>query len=301
MPVKPFLDYLLLEKKYSLHTHKAYRANLLSFQEFIEQSKPGSEGIEKVAYSEVRSWIVSLIQQGNSTRTVNRKLSVLRSYYKFLVRTGHIEVSPLKEHKALKTATKVPLPFSEKEVNEAIEGDFYSDDYNGVLQKTIVNLLYYTGIRRSELIDLKKVHLDLENKTIKVLGKRNKERLIPLLPQMCTKLTYFLQYQKDSCIPSEDGWVFISPKGKKLTGGFVYQTVQKFFGIVSTKTKKSPHVLRHSFATHLLDQGADINAIKELLGHSSVAATQHYTHSSLLTLKSVYKKAHPREQKNNHH
>jgi integrase/recombinase XerC len=163
MPVKPFLDYLLLEKKYSLHTHKAYRANLLSFQEFIEQSKPGSEGIEKVAYSEVRSWIVSLIQQGNSTRTVNRKLSVLRSYYKFLVRTGHIEVSPLKEHKALKTATKVPLPFSEKEVNEAIEGDFYSDDYNGVLQKTIVNLLYYTGIRRSELIDLKKVHLDLEN------------------------------------------------------------------------------------------------------------------------------------------
>jgi len=296
MAIKPFLDYLLLEKNYSLHTYNAYRANLESFQHFIQESEPEIKGIQNVSYSEIRSWIVYLIQQGNNTRTVNRKLSVLRSFYKFLVRNASIEVSPLKEHKALKMAAKVPLPFSEEEVIAVLEGDNYPDNYLGVLQKTILNLFYYTGIRRSELIDLKRTHVDLDNRTMKVLGKRNKERLVPLLPAMSEQLAELLKSQEEVQITGEGGRFFSSPKGKKLTEAFVYHTVKKYFSEVTTKTKKSPHVLRHSFASHLLDQGAGINAIKELLGHSSVAATQHYTHSSMSTIKSVYKKAHPRER-----
>ena len=297
MPIKSFLEYILLEKKYSSHTCKAYQANLKSFEVFVQESFQDATGIEEVSYGEIRSWIVRLIQEGNSTRTVNRKLSVLRSYYKFLVRNGIREVSPLKEHKALKMAAKVPMPFSEDEVLEVLEGDFYPDTYLGILQKTLLNLFYYTGIRRSELIDLKYTHVDLDQGVIKVLGKRNKERLIPLLFPMKKLLIALLKRQDEEQISRESNLFFISPKGKKLTEAFVYQTVKKYFSEVTTKTKKSPHVLRHSFASHLLDQGAGINSIKELLGHSSVAATQHYTHSSISTIKSVYKKAHPREQK----
>lgn len=299
MSIKSFLEYLLLEKKYSLHTHKAYQTNLKSFEDFVAESQPDADGIEDVTYSEIRSWIVSLIQQGNSSRTVNRKLSVLRSYYKFLVRNEIIEVSPLKEHKALKMASKVPLPFSEQEVLDVLDGDFYPDNYLGVLQKTLISLFYYTGIRRIELIELKCSHVDIEQGMMKVLGKRNKERLVPLLSQICTQLLLLLKHQEDEQIPREAGLFFVSTKGKKLTEAFVYQTVKKYFNEVTTKSKKSPHVLRHTFASHLLDQGAGINSIKELLGHSSIAATQHYTHGSIATIKSEYKKAHPREKNNN--
>jgi integrase/recombinase XerC len=299
MNIKPFLEYILLEKKYSLHTHKAYQTNLQSFKTFVSETQFDADGIENVTYSEIRSWIVSLIHQGNSTRTVNRKLSVLRSYFKFLVRNEIIEVSPLKEHKALKMASKVPLPFSEQEVLDVLDGDFYPDNYLGVLQKTLLSLFYYTGIRRIELIDLKYSHVDIKQGIMKVLGKRNKERLVPLLSQICTQLLLLLKRQEDEQIPRESGLFFVSKKGKKLTEAFVYQTVKKYFNEVTTKSKKSPHVLRHSFASHLLDQGAGINSIKELLGHSSIASTQHYTHSSIATIKSVYKKAHPREKNNN--
>tara|TARA_B100000989_G_scaffold171867_1_gene128775 strand:- start:748 stop:1644 length:897 start_codon:yes stop_codon:yes gene_type:complete len=297
MPIKPFLDYLLLEKKYSSHTHKAYQANLLSFQTFLSESQTEGCGIEKVTYKQIRSWIASLIQEGNSSRTVNRKLSVLRSYYKFLVRNHIIEISPLKEHKALKMAFKVPLPFSEQEVLNVLEGNFYPNNYLGVLQKTLLSLFYFTGIRRIELIELKSSNVDIEGGTIKVIGKRNKERLIPLLSQMRAQLTLFLKCQRGEQIYRKSDLFFVSPKGEKLTEAFVYQTVKKYFNEVTTKSKKSPHVLRHSFASHLLDQGAGINSIKELMGHSSISATQHYTHGSIATIKSIYKKTHPREQK----
>ena len=297
MPIKPFLDYLLLEKNYSSHTHKAYETNLVSFQNFLSESQAKECGIENVTYSEIRSWIVSLIQEGNSTRTVNRKLSVLRSYYKFLVRNQIIEISPLKEHKALKMASKVPLPFSEQEVLNVLEGDFYPDNYLGVLQRTLLSLFYFTGIRRIELIELKCSNIDIDQGTIKVIGKRNKERLIPLLSQMRSQLLFLLKCQEEEQIHRTSDLLFVSPKGEKLTEAFVYQTVKKYFNKVTTKSKKSPHVLRHSFASHLLDQGAGINSIKELMGHSSIAATQHYTHGSIATIKSIYKKTHPREKK----
>ena len=296
MAINSFLDYILLEKKSSLHTQKAYQSNLEEFQLFLI-SQGGTAGLEEVTYSEIRSWIVFLIQKGNTTRTVNRKVSVLRSYYKFLMRTGAIARSPLKEHKALKTAKQVQLPFSQDEVSQLLNSDHFPDSYTGVLQKTLLSLFYYTGIRRSELIELKLLNIDLSQGLMKVLGKRNKERLIPLLPEIKAQLQLLLDRQEEDGLLREQGLFFITEQGVKLTDSFVYQTVNDYFSIVSTKTKKSPHVLRHSFATHLLDRGADLNAIKDLLGHSSIAATQHYTHSSMAKIKEVYKNTHPREKK----
>ena len=297
MSIPAFLEYLSLEKKCSPHTLKAYQANLEAFEVFITEQ--GSlETIEEVSYGEIRAWIVSLIQSGNTPRTVNRKLSALRSYYKFLLRIGSIPVSPLKEHKALKTDTKVALPFSQEEIQRLLAADFFPEEYTGVLQRTVIQLLYYTGIRRSELIELKVQDVDLSEGLMKVLGKRNKERLLPLLPEIKTQLTQLMEQQKQYQISRESEHFFVNSRGKKLSEAFVYETVKTYLSKVSTKTKRSPHVLRHSFATHLLDQGADLNAIKDLLGHSSIAATQHYTHSSMKKIQEVYKKAHPREKNN---
>lgn len=297
MSIPAFLEYLSLEKKCSPHTLKAYQANLEAFEVFITEQ--GSlETIEEVSYGEIRVWIVSLIQSGNTPRTVNRKLSALRSYYKFLLRIGSIPVSPLKEHKALKTDTKVALPFSQEEIQRLLAADFFPEEYTGVLQRTMIQLLYYTGIRRSELIELKVQDVDLSEGLMKVLGKRNKERLLPLLPEIKTQLTQLLEQQKQYQISRESEHFFVNSRGEKLSEAFVYETVKTYLSKVSTKTKRSPHVLRHSFATHLLDQGADLNAIKDLLGHSSIAATQHYTHSSMKKIQDIYKKAHPREKNN---
>ena len=297
MSIPAFLEYLSLEKKCSPHTLKAYQANLEAFEVFnTEQGL--LETIEEVSYGEIRAWIVSLIQSGNTPRTVNRKLSALRSYYKFLLRIGSIPVSPLKEHKALKTDTKVALPFSQEEIQRLLAADFFPEEYTGVLQRTVIQLLYYTGIRRSELIELKVQDVDLSEGLMKVLGKRNKERLLPLLPEIKTQLTQLLEQQKQYQISRESEHFFVNSRGKKLSEAFVYETVKTYLSMVSTKTKRSPHVLRHSFATHLLDQGADLNAIKDLLGHSSIAATQHYTHSSMKKIQDIYKKAHPREKNN---
>ena len=297
MSIPAFLEYLSLEKKCSPHTLKAYQANIEAFEVFITEQ--GSlEMIEEVSYGEIRAWIVSLIQSGNTPRTVNSKLSALRSYYKFLLRIGSIPVSPLKEHKALKTDTKVALPFSQEEIQLLLAADFFPEEYTGVLQRTVIQLLYYTGIRRSELIDLKVQDVDLSEGLMKVLGKRNKERLLPLLPEIKTQLMQLLEQQKQHQISRESEHFFVNSRGKKLSEAFVYETVKTYLSKVSTKNKRSPHVLRHSFATHLLDQGADLNAIKDLLGHSSIAATQHYTHSSMKKIQDIYKKAHPREKNN---
>ena len=298
MSIHSFLEYISLEKNYSVHTQTAYQGDLENFKGFIlKQDFPNKDiSLEDVSYGEIRSWIVCLIQKGNSNRTVNRKISVLRSYYKFLMRVGSIERSPLKEHKALKMATKVQLPFSQEEVARVLNSDFFPKNYEGVLQKTILSLFYYTGIRRSELIGLKYRDINLSKDLIKVLGKQNKERLIPLLPEIKDQIKTLISLQNQNTNSHSEGFFFQTENGRKLTEAFVYKTVNNYFGRVSTKTKKSPHVLRHSFATHLLDQGADLNSIKDLLGHSSIAATQHYTHSSMAKIQEVYKKTHPREQ-----
>ena len=295
MSIDRYLDYITHEKKYSAHTCTAYEKNLNDFSDFCA-SHFELYNIEQVDYSQIRTWIISLVEKKNTNRTVNRKISVLRSYYKFLLITEAINLSPLKLHRPLKVSKKVNVPFSTEEVDRLLNSDLFSEDYEGVLQKTIITLLYYTGIRRQELIDLKVTSVDFETNTIKVLGKRNKERMIPLLPGAVAVLKTYLSYKKELSVALPNCF-FCSTSGSKLSEGFVYQTVNHYFSMVSTKVKKSPHMLRHSFATHLLNNGADLNSVKELLGHESVAATQVYTHSSLKRIQEIYVKAHPRGKK----
>jgi integrase/recombinase XerC len=295
MSIDRYLDYITHEKKFSPHTCTAYNKNLTEFKEFCETHFE-LNSIEQVEYSQIRTWIIYLVEKQNTNRTVNRKVSVLRSYYKFLLRTETINISPLKLHRPLKVSKKVNVPFSKEEVDRLLNSDFFAEDYEGILQKSIITLLYFTGIRRQELIDLQSTAIDFQIHAIKVLGKRNKERIIPLLPGAIAVLKNYVSY-KDKLSISPPSYFFYSSAGLKLTEGFVYQTVNHYFSMVSSKVKKSPHMLRHSFATHLLNNGADLNSVKELLGHESVAATQVYTHSSLKKIQDIYTKAHPRGKK----
>ena len=292
MSINRFLEYISLEKKYSENTRIAYQKNLEEFCSFCNDYY-AIEDIDGVDYSHIRTWIIQLVEAKNSNRTINRKISVLRSYYKFILKTGSISIHPLKLHRPLKVSKKVNIPFSKAEINRLLAGDLFPTDYVGTLQKCIITLFYYTGIRRKELIEIKTNAVDFENNTLQVLGKRNKERIVPLLPEAVSCLKEYRQHKND--LPHFDPHSFFClPSGEKLHEGFVYQTVNHYFGLVSTKVKKSPHMLRHSFATHLLDNGADLNAVKELLGHESIAATQIYTHSSLKKIQDTYDKAHPR-------
>ena len=296
MSIKSFISYISLEKKYSNNTRIAYQGNLDEFHKFCIE-KYDIQNIEKLEYTIIRSWIVFLIESGNTNRTVNRKISVLRSYYKFLLKTGTIKISPLKKHKPLKESKKINVPFTVKEISDVLDGNYFSTDYNGHLERSIITLLYYTGIRRAELITLKLTNLDLNTHKIKVLGKRNKERLIPLLPEAVSCMRTYLKYRKELNKIIDNKFLFLSELGNKLKDAFVYKTVNNYFSKVSTKVKRSPHMLRHSFATHLLDNGADLNAVKELLGHESIAATQVYTHTSMEQIKKIYSDSHPRGRK----
>ena len=296
MSINSFISYISLEKKYSENTRIAYQGNLDEFHKFCIE-KYDIQNIEKLEYTIIRSWIVFLIESGNTNRTVNRKISVLRSYYKFLLKTGTIKISPLKKHKPLKESKKINVPFTVKEISDVLDGNYFSTDYNGHLERSIITLLYYTGIRRAELITLKLTNLDLNTHKIKVLGKRNKERLIPLLPEAVSCMRTYLKYRKELNKIIDNKFLFLSELGNKLKDAFVYKTVNNYFSKVSTKVKRSPHMLRHSFATHLLDNGADLNAVKELLGHESIAATQVYTHTSMEQIKKIYSDSHPRGRK----
>ena len=296
MPFIPFIDYLRLEKNYSPHTITAYKKDLESFLAFASDGY-GYKSIKEVNYSIIRSWIISLVDGNVSNRTVNRKISSLKSYYKFLLKTSQIEVNPLAGHKALKTSKKIQIPFSEVEIENVLESLKSEDNFKGVRDKLIVELFYSTGIRRAELVGLKLLDVSAHQKTMKVLGKRNKERIIPLLPSVLTTIKRYLVLRNEQVPSKDNGWFFLSNKGDKIYETLVYRIINTYFSEASEKVKKSPHILRHSFATHLLSEGADLNAVKELLGHSSLASTQVYTHNSIATLKEVYKDAHPRNSK----
>ncbi|MDT0676756.1 tyrosine-type recombinase/integrase [Autumnicola musiva] len=295
MPYPEFFDYLQLEKKYSSLTIKAYKSDLESFQAFI-QKEYETEEIFHVNYSQIRSWIVQLVENGISNRSINRKISSLKAFYKFLQKTKQIDFSPLAKHKALKTAKKLQVPFSEKEVSDVFEA-MDINSFAGLRDKLIVELFYSTGIRRIELIEIKLPDVDLSNGMLKVLGKRNKERYIPLLPAVVETIKAYLKERKEIEGGDDKSYLFLSSKGKKLYESFVYRLINNYFSKVSGKLKKSPHILRHSFATHLLNQGANLNAVKELLGHTSLAATQVYTHNSIAELSKVHRLAHPRNRK----
>ena len=295
MSIQSFVDYLSLEKNYAAHTIAAYRKDLDDFQSYISVDF-SDDNLAEINYAQIRSWIIRLVDSGLSNRSINRKTSSLNSYYKFLIKTGDITHSPLAKHKALKVQKKVHIPFSEQEI-ETVLSTAATHDFEAMRNKLIVELFYSTGIRRSELINLKLNDVDFEQNQIKVLGKRNKERFIPLLSTVENTLKSYIEMRKTLPQIKSPDFLFLTQKGAQIYAALVYRIINKYFSEVSSKVKKSPHILRHSFATHLLNHGADLNAVKELLGHSSLAATQVYTHNNISELKKVYAKAHPRQTK----
>ena len=294
--IKSFYDYLLLEKNYSQHTVTAYINDIGFFESFLSNEFE-DDNLLLINYNQIRSWIVSLSDDGISNASINRKVSSLKSFYKFLLKTKQIDTSPLLKHKALKAPKKIQIPFSEKELDMVLNQIMYKEGFEGVRDKLIVDLFYTTGIRRTELINLKIQNLDSLNKTIKVIGKRNKERIIPILTIIEEQIKKYLSERSSIQEVKEREYFFLLSNGVKLNDSFVYRLINYYFSNVSEKVKKSPHILRHTFATHLLNNGADINSVKELLGHSSLASTQVYTHNSLAELQKVYKSAHPRNKK----
>lgn len=290
-----YQDYLVKEKNYSLLTVHAYVADILSFQQYLLDHH-GAVALDEVVYSQIRSWIVTLIENNISNTTVNRKISSLKSYYKFLLKVKQIKVNPLLKHKSLKTAKKIQIPFSEKELQDVFECNSYANDFEGIRNQLVIELFYTTGMRRAEMIHLQMAHVNLSQKTIKVIGKRNKERIIPLLDCTIELIALYKEQRNSLALIQHNELLLLSKSGNKMSESFVYRLIKAYFSTVSQKTKKSPHVLRHSFATHLLNNGADLNSVKELLGHASLSSTQIYTHSSLAALKKVYQEAHPRNK-----
>ena len=293
MLIEKFIEYLKIEKNYSVNTLSAYKKDLIEFQVFINENFDKCV-IENVDYKIIRSWIVLLVNKNLSNRSINRKVSSLKSFYKFLVKTETINSSPLLAHSPLKQSKKIQVPFSKGEIGALLDSDFFKSDYKGVLQKTIISFFYFTGVRRIELINLKTSDINMNSYTIRITGKRNKERIIPMLPKLKESINEYLKIKSQEFNNVISDYLFISKSGIQLSEKYVYRTVNEYFKLVSPKVKKAPHVLRHSFATHLINEGADINSVKELLGHSSLSATQVYSHTSMERIKEVFKNSHPR-------
>jgi integrase/recombinase XerC len=252
--------------------------------------------VQDADYSQIRQWIVSLVEQGQSNRTINRKVSSLNAYYKFLQKLDVISANPLSQHKALKIGKKVSIPFSEEELRKVLNECSDPVDFESSRNLAIIELFYTTGIRRIELVNIQIKDVDFASKQLKILGKRNKERYIPILDTTLEAINNYLEYRNELPVIKDREFLFLTKKGLKIYETLVYRIINKYFSEASSKAKCSPHVLRHSFATHLLNGGADLNAVKELLGHTSLAATQVYTHNSIAELKKVYAKAHPRNK-----
>jgi len=297
MLLEPFKNFLLLEKKYSQHTVLAYSKDVESFLKFLK-IRFNQDDLKEVNYSQIRYWITVLVDQDLSNRSINRKISSLKTFYKFLVKIDELDCSPLSKHKALKTETKVQIPFSVDEIRSVLDVNIGSD-FEAIRNKLIIELLYSTGIRRAELINLKLIDVDFSQNQIKVLGKLNKERYIPLLENIQNTIRLYLKKRESLESIEDEFYLILTRKGKKIYNSLVYRIVKNYFFKVSAKVKKSPHILRHSFATHLLSNGADLNSVKELLGHSSLASTQVYTHNNISELKKVYSNSHPREKRGN--
>ena len=293
MLIEKFIEYLKIEKNYSVNTLSAYKKDLIEFQVFINENFDKCV-IKNVDYKIIRSWIVLLVNKNLSNRSINRKVSSLKSFYKFLVKTDTINSSPLIAHSPLKQSKKIQVPFSKDEIGALLDSDFFKSDYKGVLQKTIISFFYFTGVRRIELINLKTSDINMNSYTIRIMGKRNKERIIPMLPKLKESINEYLKIKSHEFNNVISDYLFISKSGIQLSEKYVYRTVNEYFKLVSPKVKKAPHVLRHSFATHLINEGADINSVKELLGHSSLSATQVYSHTSMERIKEVFKNSHPR-------
>jgi integrase/recombinase XerC len=291
--ITKYIKYLKLERRYSLHTVEAYNNDLLQFANFI--SDLYKVDILEVDYSIIRAWIVYLNSNEISKRSINRKITSLRSFYKYQIVLGVIELNPAAKITLLKTDKPLPTFVEEESMDKMFSQVEFPDDYNGVLAKTMIDLLYSTGIRVSELVNLQIDRIDWVGQSIKVLGKRNKERIIPITTVLIAQLERYKMMRNTVVNSNSDSiYYFLTFKGKKVYNKLVYRNINYYLSLVTTISKKSPHVLRHTFATHLLNKGADLNAIKEILGHASLSATQIYTHNSIEKLKNIYKQAHPK-------
>ena len=291
MLLNEFLKYLKLEKRYSSNTVKAYQIDLTQFQDYLEETYESV--LQKAKHPMVRSWLAQMLDFGFSPRSVNRKITALKSFYKFLLKEEEIREDPTIKIVSPKMSKKIPSFVEEAQMRKLLDELDFVDGYAGVRDKLIIELFYSTGIRQAELINLKIKDIDISSRTIKVLGKRNKERLIPLTNVLCQKIDAYLKLRAE--LPIKDySYLFLTTKGKRLYPSLVYRQVNHYLSQVTSLDKKSPHVLRHTFATHMLNNGADLNAIKELLGHANLSATQVYTHNTIDKLKKVYNQAHPR-------
>lgn len=292
-----YFEFLSVQKNLSVHTIKAYQSDLLSCLHILEQEGVSFGNINTLSYSQLRIWLIHLMQQELSHSSINRKTAALNSYFRFALNKGWVSKNPMENHKSLKFEKKAMLPFSKEEINALFNIAIDESNYEELRNVTILELFYATGIRKSELIHLKLSDVDVDSRTIKVLGKRNKERFIPLIEHTASRIANYLSLRNHLFESASDSFLFLTAKGQKMYPNLVNRSVNAYLKRVSVKTKKSPHVLRHTFATHLLQNGADINSVKELLGHSSLAATQIYTHADIELLKEVHKNAHPRGEK----
>lgn len=291
--VDSFLKYISYEKRYSQHTVTSYENDLSQFQEFTS-NQFHTTSLSEVTQLMVRSWVLSLMDNGMSARTVNRKIATLRSFYKFLLKRESINKDPTSRIKSLKTPKELPSFADETEFSSFLDRVEYPEGFIGKRDQIILELLYGTGIRLAELLQLGDSDIDFDQSSIKVLGKRNKERIVPLSVSLKKTLNAYINDKNHSFSSDQKASLIVNNNGEKAYPMLIYRVVKKYLNQISSLDKKSPHALRHTFATHLLNKGADLNAVKDLLGHSSLAATQVYTHNSLDKLKSVFDQAHPK-------
>ncbi|MBN1144856.1 MAG: tyrosine-type recombinase/integrase [Bacteroidales bacterium] len=287
-----FIKYLQSIRHYSPHTIRSYQQDL---EQFFGYCSFGDDEDEKtIDHRQIRSWIMELMETGHTARTTSRKISSLKTYFRYLLKEGVVTVNPLNKVLTPKLEKRLPVFVNERQMDHLLDDIEFGDDFSGFRNRVIIETFYSTGARLSELINLKVTDVDEKQRTMRVLGKRNKERIIPLNPAYCDLLDSYFKARDDEFPGDRNGWVFLTDKGNKAYPRMVYRIVNRFLSMVTTSDKKSPHVLRHTFATHMLNQGADLNAIKELLGHANLSATEVYTHNTFEKLKSVYKQAHPR-------
>ncbi len=288
-----FLQFLQIEKRYSPHTVRSYRNDLDQFFSFLAENEMLSE-VNDITSHQIRAWIVHLIDNGITPVTVHRKISCLRRFYNYLRREGIVKADPLEKIVLPKQKKRLPVFVEEEALDELLDSVDFGDDFRGLRNRTIIEMLYLTGMRRAELTGIRYEDVDLPDATVRVTGKRNKQRIIPLAKPFATRLQEYISARNAFASDTTGNWFFITDKGNKLYDKYVYNIVKDYLSLVTTIEKKSPHILRHTFATHMLNRGADLNAIKEFLGHANLSATQVYTHNTFEKLKRIYKQAHPR-------
>ncbi len=293
LPIQSFIDYLKFEKRYSQHTVRSYHDDLIQFFNFLQKDF-GNISLQEINSSFIRSWLASLKNNELASKSINRKISVLKSFFKYQLRIGTIENMPLTNIILPKNKKRLPVFVEQKDITHLFSQIEFPADWKGQTDRLLLSIFYNTGMRLSELVNLKQSNIDFGGRVIKVLGKGNKERIIPMSAQLSNDIKEYAQNKKKDLESYDDVYLLVDKSGKKLYAKYVYLAVKKYLGSVTTVDKKSPHVLRHTFATHLTNNGADLNSVKELLGHSSLASTQIYTHNTIEKLKDVHKKAHPK-------